>query len=81
MPTSNRGTALYRSRRSRLVGLAYLAPALLFVLVFTAWPLAQMAWMSLHRWSLLTPPRFIGLANYKRAFAAEQFWVSFAFTL
>jgi multiple sugar transport system permease protein len=81
LPTSNRGTALYRSRRSRLVGLAYLAPALLFVLAFTAWPLAQMVWMSLHSWSLLTPPRFIGLANYRRAFGDDQFWVSFVFTL
>jgi multiple sugar transport system permease protein len=81
LPTSSRGTVLYRSRRSRLVGLAYLAPALLFVLAFTAWPLAQMVWMSLHSWSLLTPPEFIGLANYRRALADDQFWVSFAFTL
>ena len=81
MPTSSQSSAVYRSRRSRLVGLAYLAPALLFVLVFTAWPLAQMGWMSLHSWSLLTPPRFIGLANYRRAFADDQFWVSFLFTL
>jgi multiple sugar transport system permease protein len=81
LPTSNQSSAVYRSRRSRLVGLAYLAPALLFVLVFTAWPLAQMGWMSLHSWSLLTPPRFIGLANYRRAFADDQFWVSFLFTL
>jgi multiple sugar transport system permease protein len=72
---------VYRSPRSRLVGIAYLAPALLFVLVFTAWPLAQMLWMSLHNWSLLTPPRFVGLANYRRALADDQFWVSFAFTL
>src|ERR671921_2738258 len=37
--------------------------------------------MSLHSWSLLTPPEFIGLANYRRALADDQFWVSFAFTL
>src|SRR5688572_25068067 len=67
--------------RSRLVGLAYLAPALLFVLVFTAYPLAQMAWVSLHDWSLLSPPRYVGLANYERAFDDTQFWVSFRFTL
>jgi len=72
---------LYRNPRSRLTGIAYLAPALLFVLVFTAYPLAQMLWMSLHNWSLITPPRFVGLANYRRAFADDQFWVSFAFTL
>src|SRR5215204_2304913 len=40
-----------------------------------------MAWMSLHSWSLLTPPEFIGLSNYRRALADDQFWVSFAFTL
>ncbi|HZN76273.1 MAG TPA: sugar ABC transporter permease [Micromonosporaceae bacterium] len=67
--------------RKRLIGLAYLAPALLFVLVFTAYPLAQMVWMSFHNWSLLAPPRYIGLANYERAFDDDQFWVSFLFTV
>jgi multiple sugar transport system permease protein len=72
---------MYRSRRRRLVGLAYLAPALIFVLVFTGYPLGQMVWMSLHNWSLITPPRYVGLANYERAFSDHQFWVSFLFTL
>ncbi|TYB66602.1 sugar ABC transporter permease [Nonomuraea sp. PA05] len=67
--------------RGRLVGLAYVAPALLFVLVFTAYPLVQMAWMSLHDWSLLSPPKFVGSANYERVFSDTQFWVSFRFTL
>jgi multiple sugar transport system permease protein len=72
---------LYRSRRSQLIGIAYLAPALVFVLAFTAYPLVQMVWMSLHNWSLITPAKYVGLDNYKRAFADDQFWVSFAFTL
>jgi multiple sugar transport system permease protein len=70
-----------KSYRGRMVGFAYLAPALIFVLAFTAYPLGQMAWMSLHNWSLLTPPRWVGLANYERAFGDTQFWVSFVFTL
>jgi multiple sugar transport system permease protein len=69
-----------RSRR-RLTGIAYLAPALTFVLAFTVYPLGQMMWMSLHNWSLIAPPRFVGLANYERAFGDRQFWVSFVFTL
>ena len=69
-----------RSRR-RLTGIAYLAPALIFVLAFTVYPLGQMMWMSLHNWSLIAPPRFVGLANYERAFGDRQFWVSFVFTL
>lgn len=72
---------MQRTRRARLVGIAYLAPALVFVLAFTAYPLGQMVWMSLHNWSLLTPPRFVGLANYRRAFSDGQFWISFVFTL
>jgi multiple sugar transport system permease protein len=69
-----------RSRR-RLTGIAYLAPALAFVLAFTVYPLGQMIWMSLHNWSLIAPPRFVGLDNYERAFGDRQFWVSFVFTL
>jgi multiple sugar transport system permease protein len=72
---------VYRSKRSRLVGFAYLAPALAFVLAFTVYPLGQMMWMSLHNWSLLTPPVFVGLDNYERVFDDRQFWVSFLFTL
>jgi len=72
---------LPRGPRSRLVGMAYLAPALLFVLAFTVYPLGQMIWMSFHDWSLITPPRYVGLGNYQRAFADRQYWVSFVFTL
>ena len=61
--------------------MAYLAPALLFVLAFTVYPLGQMIWMSFHDWSLITPPRYVGLGNYQRAFADHQYWVSFLFTL
>jgi multiple sugar transport system permease protein len=70
-----------RSPRNRLIGLAYVAPALIFVLVFTVYPFGQMVWMSLHKWSLLTPPEWVGLDNYERAFTDRQFWVSFIFTL
>ena len=70
-----------RGPRSRLVGMAYLAPALIFVLAFTVYPLGQMIWMSFHDWSLITPPRSVGLGNYQRAFADRQYWVSFLFTL
>ncbi|GIF73402.1 carbohydrate ABC transporter permease [Asanoa siamensis] len=64
-----------------MVGLAYVGPALLFVLVFTVYPLVRMAWMSLHNWSLITPPRWVGLDNYTRAFDDRQFWVSIRFTM
>ncbi len=72
---------MYATRRRKLIGLLYLSPALLFVLAFTAYPLAQMVWVSFHNWSLITPPKFVGLDNFSRAFADKQFWVSLSYTL
>jgi multiple sugar transport system permease protein len=72
---------MYASRRDRLIGILYLLPAVLFVLAFTAYPITQMVWMSFHNWSLIEPKKWIGLANYVRAFDDRQFWVSLGFTL
>jgi multiple sugar transport system permease protein len=69
-----------RSRRRKLVGLLYLAPALAFVLAFTAWPFAQMVWMSLHNWSLIAEAKFIGAGNFVKAWHDPQFWSSLGFT-
>ena len=71
---------MYARRRYKLIGLLYLTPALLFVLAFTAYPLVQMVWLSFNNWSLITPPRFIGLNNFTRAFSDDQFWVSLGYT-
>jgi multiple sugar transport system permease protein len=72
---------MYRTRRDKLIGLLFLTPALLFVLAFTAIPLVIMAWISLNNWSLISPPKFIGVGNFERAFADKQFWVSLGFSL
>jgi multiple sugar transport system permease protein len=42
----------------------YLAPFLLFFFVFQIYPIFQGLYVSLTRWDLATPPRFIGLGNY-----------------
>ena len=56
-----------RTRRSKLIGLLYLMPALLFVLAFTVYPFARMVWVSFNDWSLITPPEYVGLANFRGA--------------
>ena len=68
-------------RRRRLIGLLYVAPAVIFVLLFTAVPLAGMVGMSFTNWSLITPPKFVGLANFQGAVADGQFWGSLGYTL
>jgi multiple sugar transport system permease protein len=68
-------------RRRAMTGLLYVAPAVIFVLVFTAYPLAQMVAMSFTNWSLITPPKFTGLTNFQQAFVDAQFWGSLGYTL
>ena len=68
-------------RRRRLIGLLYLTPAILFVLAFTAYPLTQMVAMSSTNWSLITPPKPVGLANFQAAFNDKQFWTSLGYTI
>ncbi len=72
---------MYARRRSKLTGLLYLSPALLFVTAFTAYPFVQMLWLSLNNWTLISPPRFIGTNNFTRAAGDDQFWASLGYTL
>jgi len=72
---------MYARRRTKLTGLLYLSPALLFVTAFTAYPFVQMLWLSLNNWTLISPPRFIGTNNFTRAAGDDQFWVSLGYTL
>jgi len=72
---------MYKTASSKLTGILYLAPITIFVTVFTAFPLSQMVWMSFHNWSLIEPPRWVGLANFIRLYNDRQFWISLQFTL
>src|SRR5262249_33341838 len=72
---------MYASRRNTFIGLLYLAPALLFVAAFTAYPFVQMAYVSLTNWSLIEAPKFVGLENFQRAISDRQFWISLGYTL
>jgi multiple sugar transport system permease protein len=72
---------MHSTLRAKLTGLLYLAPALIFVAVFTFWPLVQMVVVSFHSWSLITPPKFIGANNFIKAWGDRQFWISLLFTL
>jgi multiple sugar transport system permease protein len=47
-----------------LYPLLYLAPFLVFFIAFEIYPIFQGLYVSLTAWDLLTPPRWVGLANY-----------------
>ena len=62
--------------RATLVAYAFVGPSLLGVLAFLLAPVVIVAVVSLFRWNLLTAPRFVGLANYRRMAGDGSVWRS-----
>lgn len=69
------------STRRKLVGIAFVLPALIFVLAFTAYPFVRMFQISLTDESLLAPANHVGLDNFRAALGDDQFWGAFRFTI
>ena len=65
----------------RILGYVLLAPALVLILVFIAYPFCLGIWMSLTDKLVGTPGEFIGLENYRRLFASDIFWTAFGNTI
>ena len=68
-------------RRKNLIGLVYLAPALLFVAVFVLYPFCQLVYTSFTDASLLGGGQFVGWANYQAAFKEATFWKALTFNV
>ncbi|BBZ40393.1 carbohydrate ABC transporter permease [Mycobacterium conspicuum] len=60
-------------RRSTALGYALLAPSLFGVLVFLLLPILVVIWLSLYRWDLLGPLRYVGLDNWRSVLVDADF--------
>jgi len=66
--STTRRTRRRRIGRKSLAGYAFIAPAMLFLLVFALGPFLFTIWVSLHQWNMLTPVEDMpwrGLDNYR----------------
>lgn len=59
----------------------FLLPGLLGLLVFTIAPLLASLALTLFQWDLLTPPKFVGFANFVRLSRDSTFWSALQHTL
>ena len=50
----------------------FIAPALLMFVLVLIVPICQMLYYSLCDYAALTPPKFVGLANYKKLFFKDS---------
>ena len=58
-----------------------LLPTLLLLFVFFVFPLVMLVEHSLFSWDLLTPARYVGLANYRSLLRSGELWQTFGTTL
>jgi ABC-type sugar transport system permease subunit len=67
-----------RSIRDRQMRTAYLfiLPTILYFLVTFTYPALQAIWLSLHKWTLVGDPEFVGVAQYVKIFGDKLFWTS-----
>ena len=89
--TSTDTKSLLISRRKKeewLAAYAFLTPTIVGLLLFVAFPLIASFYFSLTEWSMLAPPKFIGLENYRTALFGDPitcsngcFWQSVVNTL
>lgn len=64
-----------------MLGYALLAPSLFGVVCFLLLPMLVVAWLSLHRWDLLGPIRYVGLDNWRSVLTDSGFGNSLLVTL
>src|SRR5215207_2322383 len=80
-PPAGRATQDVRSER-RLAFLL-IAPAVILMLVVTAYPIGYAVWLSLLRYNMATPDdtAFVGLSNYVTILTDGYWWTAFLVTL
>lgn len=63
--------------RRQVTAWLFLAPALLLLVAFTLYPMAQAVYLSLTDYNLISAAEWVGLGNYTELFADPAFWNAF----
>jgi multiple sugar transport system permease protein len=58
----------------RLAAYLFILPSLLFLTIFVIYPIVSAFWLSLHKYALLEPPVWHGLANYRDLLDDKRFF-------
>lgn len=85
-PSAPRPARLRSRRRTNIAWvLFFLAPSAVPLVLFTFVPMISSAWISLHRWNLISDMEWVGLRNYTALLTdpktAEVFWHTLAYIL
>ena len=86
MPIAQAGAANRRpflrrpSVQREITGWLFSSPWVLGFLAFTAVPMGYSVWLAFQSWEIITPPQWVGLANFSQAFTDPLMWKSLGLT-
>ena len=60
--------------RKGLFGFIFLLPVIVMISIFFIYPLIKVVLMSFQEWKIMGGSSFVGLSNYKKALADDEFW-------
>lgn len=66
-----------RKLKNTLVAYAFMAPALIILVLFVFYPIVYSLPLGFYNYSVVGETKFIGLDNFKRLFADSDFWIAF----
>ena len=73
-----------RHRGEKIASVLFLAPAVIFLLLTSVYPLLYSLWLSFHSWNMTIPNSqavWIGARNYERLWSDPDFWNAVRVTL
>lgn len=62
-------------RQNGLAGLIYISPWILGFIVFLLGPIVYTFFISLHKWDMLSPMKYVGLQNYIKLFFQDKVFI------
>ena len=78
---TGKGAARSLARREAMYGLLFISPALIGLILFNLGPIVAAFFFSFTRYSIIDSPKWVGLANYQKAFNQDLVWLAFKNTL
>ena len=82
-PKGTKAVVSDRSRAETRLGQKLVAPAIILMLIVTAFPMIRAIWLSVYNYSLTAPDdkAFVGLGNYLTALTDSLFWQTTGITV
>jgi len=77
-----RTAGTWEATRRGPVAYLYVVPAMIFLVLFTYWPMLRTFELGFYRWNMIAPVMvFVGLDNYRALTTSPDFWIAFKNTL